>query len=105
MHRDPEERLPELEEIAAVSCAAQNIYLMMKPLDIAGYWGSGFAYSDHMLQFLELQENETCMGYFFLGNAKEDEVEAPRNRKELTEVVSWYGSNRKRSETLPQCSV
>ncbi len=91
MHRDSEERLPEIEEIAAVSCAAQNIYLMMDSLDIVGYWGSGFAYSEHMRQFLELSDQEQCMGYFFLGLKDEDLPVPPATRRPLSEVVRRFG--------------
>ncbi len=93
MHRDPEERLPEIEEVAAVACAAQNIYLMMDVLDIVGYWGSGFAYSEHMRQFLKLQDDDVCLGYFFLGCKDHDAPIPERKRKDLEAFVSWYGEN------------
>ena len=42
MQRDPEEQLPEWEEIAAVSCAVQNMWLACTEIGIGAYWSSPF---------------------------------------------------------------
>ena len=41
MKRDEKERLPEVEEIEAVACAVQNMYLTAAVYGIGCYWGSG----------------------------------------------------------------
>lgn len=58
--------LPEWEEIAAVSMAVQNMYLTCTANNIGCYWGSpGFA--PKLRNFLNLEENQQCLGLFFMG--------------------------------------
>ena len=40
MQRDPNESIPEWEEIASVSMSVQNMWLMATNLNIGGYWSS-----------------------------------------------------------------
>lgn len=90
MMRDPEERVPEIEEIAAVACAVQNIYLSLEAYGVAGYWGTGkISETDHMKQFLELGEKDRCMGFFYLGYPADDAGTPLRKRKPLEEVTTW----------------
>ncbi len=65
---DTQKRIPEWEELAAVSCAVQNIYLSLEPYGIAGYWSTGSTIdSAEMRSFLKLDSNEQCIGLFYLG--------------------------------------
>ena len=70
MQRDPKERVPEWEEIAATAMAVQNLWLMAHSLGIGGYWSSP-TLKDHMDEFLNLVEGERCLGFFYLGYANE----------------------------------
>ncbi|MBT8265363.1 MAG: nitroreductase, partial [Bacteroidia bacterium] len=40
MQRDPNESLPEWEEIAATAMSVQNLWLMATELGLGGYWSS-----------------------------------------------------------------
>ncbi len=58
--------LPEWEEIAAVAMAVQNMYLTCSVNSVGCYWGTpGFA--PKLSTFLNLEENQRCLGLFFMG--------------------------------------
>ena len=40
LHRDPEERIPEWEEIASVAMAVQNMWLSCTAINLGCYWSS-----------------------------------------------------------------
>lgn len=58
--------LPEWEEVAAVAMAVQNMYLTGTVLGVGGYWSS-HPVVHHLNSFLQLQENQRCIGLFYLG--------------------------------------
>jgi nitroreductase len=67
LHRDPQERLPEWEELCAVACAVQNIWLSCTALQIGGYWSTHGSINTAQ-KLLQLADNERCVGYFFMGH-------------------------------------
>ena len=67
MQRDPKERLPEWEEIAATAMAVQNLWLAATASDLGGYWSSPIAIIEKMDHYLGLSTNERCLGFFYLG--------------------------------------
>ncbi|GAB4229422.1 MAG: hypothetical protein Tsb0034_01000 [Ekhidna sp.] len=66
LHRDPQERVPEWEEYAAVACAVQNIWLALSQYGLGGYWSTP-GYAAHLGELTPLKENEKCIGLFYLG--------------------------------------
>jgi len=68
MKRDPNESVPEWEEMAAVACAVQNLWLSAQALDLAGYWSSPKSIIQNP-EFLQLEKGERCLGLFYLGKA------------------------------------
>ncbi|SFR33728.1 Nitroreductase [Robiginitalea myxolifaciens] len=86
MQRDPENRVPEWEEIAATAMAVQNMWLVATNLGIGAYWSSP-GLIKYMGEFLELAEGERCLGFFYMGYP-EIPAEAV-DRKPLEEVVAW----------------
>ncbi|GAA4310116.1 nitroreductase [Compostibacter hankyongensis] len=84
--RPPAADLPEWEEIAAVACAVENLWLSMTAYGLSGYWSSPAAMTEGA-EFLELQPGERCLGIFYLGHAPvQDTV---RRRAPLAEKVKW----------------
>lgn len=86
MQRDPKERVPEWEEIAAVACAVQNMWLTCSAYNIGCYWSS----PQSMIEaddFLNLQPGERCLGVFYMGY--HDMKETPRSRTPIEEKVVW----------------
>jgi nitroreductase len=71
MKRDEKERLPEVEEIEAVACAVQNMYLTASVYEIGCYWGSGgITYMDKAKTFFNLGEKDKLLGFLYVGIPK-----------------------------------
>jgi nitroreductase len=77
---------PYWEEIAAVSCAVQNMWLMCTARGIGAYWGTPGVERDAG-EFLDLQEGEECLGFFFMGYTDEPWPEG--KREGLEGKVVW----------------
>ncbi|AQX03910.1 nitroreductase [Elizabethkingia meningoseptica] len=59
-------KVPEWEEVAATAMAVQNMYLTATAYNIGCYWSSpGMIH--HVGDYLQLEENEKCLGFFYLG--------------------------------------
>ncbi len=68
MKRQETEKIPEIEEIEAVACAAQNMQLTAAAYGLGAYWGSGgLTYTDEMKAFLGLGPNDRCLGFLYVG--------------------------------------
>ena len=68
MHRDEEARLPEIEEVASVSCSVQNMYLMATEMGLAAYWSTGNGtYSQETKDYVGLEAGQRLLGFFFVG--------------------------------------
>ncbi len=87
MKRDPKKRLPEIEEIEAVACAVQNMYLTAAAYGIGCYWGSGgITYMEEAKDFFGLGPDDKLLGFFYTGIPKK----WPRSkRKPIEDKVSW----------------
>ncbi len=70
MQRDPKERIPEWEEIAATAMAVQNMWLLATELGLGAYWSSP-GLIKYMHEFFDLDQGEKCLGFFYLGYYKE----------------------------------
>lgn len=68
MKRSLNSRIPEIEEIAAVACAVQNIYLSVSAYGLGGYWTTGgITYMDQAKAFFGLEDTDRLLGFFYLG--------------------------------------
>lgn len=68
MRRQETEKIPEIEEVAAVACAVQNMHLTATAYGLGGYWSTGnIAYSEEMKSFLNLNPKDKCLGLFYIG--------------------------------------
>jgi nitroreductase len=64
--------VPKWEEIAAVSMAVQNMYLTCTAHQLGCYWSSHPIF--HRLNhFLQLNENQECLGLFYIGTIEKSE--------------------------------
>ena len=66
MLRDPNESLPEWEEIAATAMAVQNMWLTAHGLNIGAYWSSP-SFISYFGEHVSLNEGEKCLGFFYMG--------------------------------------
>jgi nitroreductase len=89
MERQPEEKIPEIEEIEAVACAVQNIHLTCAAYGLGGYWSSGGAtYSPEMKEYLGLDEKDKCLGFFMMGYPAGQWPSG--HRKPIEYVTKWF---------------
>src|SRR5580765_332766 len=86
MKRNPV--VPEVEEIAAVACAVQNLYLSTVAYGLGGYWTTGgVTYDKEAKTFFGLGEEDKLMGFFYLGYVQIPSVQS--SRKPIAEKTSW----------------
>ena len=86
LNRDKKERLPEWEEIAAVSMAVQNMWLTCYVNNIGSYWSTpGFIHEYGNL--IKLDNNQSSLGFFFMGVY--DHKESPKLRDDIETKVEW----------------
>lgn len=89
MERGNLPKIPTLEEIAATSCAIQNLLLGATALGIATYWGSGgMAYHPAMHDHLQLREEDLVLGILYLGYTDKASTDG-RRVIPLEEKVKW----------------
>ena len=86
LNRDSANRLPEWEEVAAVSMAVQNMWLTATELDLAAFWSTP-SFIELFDEILELKENQKSLGFFYTGQVMMD-FPSP-GRRDWTEKVEW----------------
>lgn len=88
MKRDPEERIPEIEEISAVSCAVQNMYLTATAYGAGCYWSTGGpTFWDEAKPFFGLGPEDKLLGFLYMGMPVEKKYHGTRGKWE--EKVKW----------------
>ncbi|MEM9023284.1 MAG: nitroreductase [Bacteroidota bacterium] len=86
LRRDPQERVPEVEEVASVAIAVQNMWLTATAYGLGFYWSSGgLTYKPEMKTFLGLAEADSCLGFVYLGYP---DVDWPRGQRRPPEYYS-----------------
>ncbi|MBL7900221.1 MAG: nitroreductase [Crocinitomicaceae bacterium] len=90
MKRDQTGKISELEEIEAVACAIQNMYLTCTAWGLGPFWSTpGLIYSPDMNQFLNLNPEDKCLGLFYVGYVK-PEIEWPKShRRPIEYFTTW----------------
>ena len=83
------EVVPEVEEVCAVACAVQNMYLAANAHGLGCYWGSGgVTYLEEAKEFFGLGPKDRLLGFFYLGYPNKEEW--PRSvRKPVADKVRW----------------
>jgi len=88
MSPDPTGKIPEIEEVGAVACAVQNMMLHATAYGLGSFWSSPkFCYTSEMNHFLGLDEQEKCLGLFYLGYPQGDWPKS--HRKPIEYVTEW----------------
>lgn len=68
MKRTTTKNIPEIEDIEAVACAVQNIYLSVAAYGLGGYWTTGgITYNEKAKSFFGLGEQDRLLGFFYIG--------------------------------------
>ncbi|MEQ9376197.1 MAG: nitroreductase [Imperialibacter sp.] len=88
MKRDEKGKIPEIEEIEAVSCAVENMYLTAAAYGVGCYWGSGgITYMEEAKSFFGLGKNDKFLGFLFVGVAGSKWPEGKRGS--VKEKTTW----------------
>ncbi|HET7628446.1 MAG TPA: nitroreductase [Bacillales bacterium] len=78
-----------IEEIAAASCAVQNVLLVAHDLGLAVKWRTGKpAFHPYMKQVFNVSENGSVLGFLYVGYPEEEPK--PPGKKPLHEYVTWH---------------
>jgi len=89
MIRDPERRIPEMEEVAAVSCAVQNMYLTATAYGVGCYWSTGGpTFWEEGKDFMGLSSDDMLMGFLYVGMPKEG-INLKGHRQPWQDKVTW----------------
>jgi nitroreductase len=88
MHRSELSKIPVVEEVAAASCAIQNLLLGATALNIGSFWSTGGAtLKPIMKEFLGLGAEDQVLGVLYLGYS---DVHPEGVRKTpLEEKIKW----------------
>jgi len=88
MHRDEKKSIREVEEIGAVFCAVQNMYLTAAAYGIGGYLSSGgITYFEEAKSIFGLDADDKLLGFFHVGIPKEKNYKSIR--KPFEEKIKW----------------
>ncbi len=88
MKRDPEKRIPEIEEVAAVSCAVQNMYLTATAYGVGCYWSTGGpTFWEEAKPFFDLGPEDKLLGFLYLGMPADREYTSTRG--DWQQKVRW----------------
>jgi nitroreductase len=88
MKRTTTKRIPEIEDIEAVACAVQNIYLSVTAYGLGGYWTTGGAtYFENSKYHFGLGDDDKLLGFFYIGHIAIPSP--PAKRAAFEEKVTW----------------
>ena len=72
MKRNEKNILPEIEEIAAVACAVQNMFLTVTAYGLGSYWTTaGITYFKEVKTHFDLGEEDKLLGFLYRPSLKE----------------------------------
>ena len=88
MKRDPQGRIPEMEEVAAVSCAVQNMYLTATAHGAGCYWSTGGpTFWEEAKPHFDLGPDDKLMGFLYVGMPADKQYRSMRG--DWKEKVEW----------------
>jgi nitroreductase len=88
MKRDPKKSVPELEEIGAVYCAVENMYLTATAYGVGAYLSTGgITFYEEAKAFFDLGPEDKLLGFFNIGNT--NYVSPQTKRKPVEAVAMW----------------
>lgn len=88
MKRDEKKSVPEIEEVGAVYCAVQNIYLTATAYNVGCYLSTGgVTFYPEAKSFFGLGEEDKLLGFIHVGMPKH--LNQQSNRKPIAAKVRW----------------
>ena len=90
LKRDPNSKILEIEEVEAVACAIQNMYLTCTAWGLGSFWATPkLIYTKEMNDFLGLSETDKCLGLFYVGYPVQDFEWPKGHRKPIEYMTEW----------------
>ncbi len=88
MKRQESRKITELDEILAVACGVQNMHLTCTAYGLGAFWATpSIMNTQEVKTFLGLQEEDRCLGFFYIGYPA---IDWPKGyRSPLPEHVEW----------------
>lgn len=83
---DPDQRVPEWEEVAATACAVQNMWLTATAYGLGAYWSSPKVMVESN-SIPGLHAGEKCLGIFYIGYHNMPEIDG--KRKAIAKFTTW----------------
>jgi nitroreductase len=91
MKRDEKRSVPEVEEMGAVFCAVQNMYLTACAYGVGCYLSTGgITYFEKAKELFGLENDDRLIGFFHIGMPKRNYPES--KRKPVDEIAEWVTS-------------
>ena len=92
MQRQVGGKIPEIEEVAAVACAVQNMHLTASAAGLAAKWSSPpVCYMPEINDFLGLAPTDKCLGLFYVGWPKDGATLGASPRQPWEDKVEFVG--------------
>jgi nitroreductase len=89
MKRDEKQSIPEVEEVAAVAAAVQNMQLTASAYRVGCYWGSGgITYMEEAKKALALEKEDKLLGFLYVGMPKEG-FWPEGKRRPINDKINW----------------
>ena len=88
-----EKDLPEMEEIQAVACAVENMFLSVTAYGLGSYWTTaGITYMEAAKPFFNLVDNDRLLGFFYIGYVAKPYTKDGK-RRPIQEKVDWHDAD------------
>ncbi len=88
LHREKDTKISEKDDFAAVACAVQNMHLTATAYGLGAFWSTPKIMNHPNLRsFLELTEEQECVGFFYIGYP---EIEWPTGQRRPIEYVTTW---------------
>lgn len=83
------DKLPEIEEILAVGCAIENMFLTTTAYGLGAYFSTGgMTYMEEAKLWFNLDPQDKLIGIFYIGH-KKDIPQTPNHRGTVAEKTLW----------------
>jgi nitroreductase len=93
MKRDEKKSVPEVEEIGAVFCAIENMYLTAAAYGVGCYLSTGgVTYFEEAKEGFGLAKEDKLLGFFHIGVPQQELPDG--RRKPVSEKVTWVTGRR-----------
>ena len=88
LNRQETKKISELDEMMAVACSVQNMHLTCTAYGLGAFWSTPAVMHDQGVKdFLDLKEDDRCLGFFYIGYPS---IDWPKGyRSPLPEHVDW----------------